>query len=294
MQHRAWSQRGPRPPRAAPRSARSAAAKGEGSAGETLRVDGDGDRERHRVDKLAALALAVKRACAVRDAVLVDEVHRGDEGSIAARDARDNRPRRPREERSYPMRAATTRRSACSSGTSRRRSRVSIRASTSASRDNACPAMPGPRRRWQSRDARRDDTRAAPAAGPVTLCSRFELRDPAQPTRSAPRGEARRLHRRRVAKRFGSDEELERALRALLEASDHVRKTARGKAQGARIGRPQGLGPAERARRGGRDSKSRGDAPCNVVRWQGEGKAGRYAGDCSPERERKDGWSVSY
>jgi hypothetical protein len=28
-----------------------------------------------------------------------------------------------------------------------------------------------------------------------------------------------------VAKRFGSDEELEQALRALLEASDHVRKT---------------------------------------------------------------------
>jgi hypothetical protein len=28
-----------------------------------------------------------------------------------------------------------------------------------------------------------------------------------------------------VAKRFGSDEELERALRALLEASEHVQKT---------------------------------------------------------------------
>jgi hypothetical protein len=28
-----------------------------------------------------------------------------------------------------------------------------------------------------------------------------------------------------VAKRFGSDEELEQALRALLQASDHVRKT---------------------------------------------------------------------
>ncbi len=27
-----------------------------------------------------------------------------------------------------------------------------------------------------------------------------------------------------IAKRFGSDEELEQALRALLEASDHVRK----------------------------------------------------------------------
>ncbi len=28
-----------------------------------------------------------------------------------------------------------------------------------------------------------------------------------------------------VAKRFGSDEELEQALRALLQASDHIRKT---------------------------------------------------------------------
>ena len=28
-----------------------------------------------------------------------------------------------------------------------------------------------------------------------------------------------------VAKRFGSDEDLEQALRALLQASDHVRKT---------------------------------------------------------------------
>jgi hypothetical protein len=28
-----------------------------------------------------------------------------------------------------------------------------------------------------------------------------------------------------IAKRFGSDEELEQALRALLEASDHVRRT---------------------------------------------------------------------
>ena len=28
-----------------------------------------------------------------------------------------------------------------------------------------------------------------------------------------------------VVKRFGSDEELEQALRALIEASDHVRKT---------------------------------------------------------------------
>ena len=43
---------------------------------------------------------------------------------------------------------------------------------------------------------------------------------------------AMRSHRRgprdaddEVAKRFGSDQELEHALRALLEASDHVRKT---------------------------------------------------------------------
>ena len=45
------------------------------------------------------------------------------------------------------------------------------------------------------------------------------------------RGALRRGNKRavfvdeQIAARFGSDEELERALRALLEATDHVRKT---------------------------------------------------------------------
>jgi hypothetical protein len=49
----------------------------------------------------------------------------------------------------------------------------------------------------------------------------------AQPNRRGLRGGAKRavFIDDEIAKRFGSDDELERALRALLEASDHVRKT---------------------------------------------------------------------
>jgi hypothetical protein len=39
-----------------------------------------------------------------------------------------------------------------------------------------------------------------------------------------------------VATRFGSDEELEQALRALLQASDHVRKTGGRVSERARLG----------------------------------------------------------
>jgi hypothetical protein len=52
------------------------------------------------------------------------------------------------------------------------------------------------------------------------------FRTAAQPNRSALRRGSKRavFVDEKIAARFGSDDELERALRALLEATDHVQK----------------------------------------------------------------------